>query len=66
MNANLMTAFGDVAVLEYGERETPAPKAGQVLIPPRVKIAVTIKDEQGKEKVYSTQAKIFLGAPLDF
>ena len=43
-----------------------ATKAGQVLIPPRVKIAVTIKDEQGKEKVYSTQAKIFLGAPLDF
>jgi general secretion pathway protein J len=43
-----------------------ATKAGQVLIPPRVKIAVTIKDEQGKEKEYSTQAKIFLGAPLDF
>lgn len=39
---------------------------GSVLIPPRVKISLVIKDEQGKDKTYSTQAKIFLGAPLDF
>ena len=39
---------------------------GQVLIPPRVKIALTIKDEQGKEKTWSTQARIVLGQPLDF
>jgi general secretion pathway protein J len=39
---------------------------GQVLIPPRVKISLTIKDEQGKEKTWSTQARIVLGSPLDF
>jgi general secretion pathway protein J len=39
---------------------------GQVLVPPRVKIALTIKDEQGKEKTWSTQARIVLGQPLDF
>ena len=41
-------------------------RSGGVLIPPRVKLAITIKDEQGKEKTYSTQAKIFLSSPLDF
>jgi len=39
---------------------------GQVQIPPRVKLTLIIKDENGKEKTYTTQAKIFLGAPLDF
>lgn len=39
---------------------------GQVLVPPRVRIALTIKDEQGKEKTWSTQARIVLGQPLDF
>ncbi len=39
---------------------------GQVLIPARVKLSLTIKDENSKEKTYSTQAKIFLGTPLDF
>jgi general secretion pathway protein J len=39
---------------------------GQVLIPPRVKLSLTIRDEYGKEKAFSTQAKIFLGQPLDF
>ena len=39
---------------------------GQVLIPPRVKIALTIKDEQGKERTWVTQARIVLGQPLDF
>jgi general secretion pathway protein J len=41
-------------------------RSGGVAIPPRVKIAITVKDEQGKERTWSTQAKIFLGAPLDF
>lgn len=39
---------------------------GQVVVPPRVKIALTIKDEQGKERTWSTQARIVLGQPLDF
>jgi len=43
-----------------------ADRNGQVLIPPRVRIALTIKDEQGKEKTWSTQARIVLGQPLDF
>jgi general secretion pathway protein J len=43
-----------------------ADRNGQILIPPRVKIALTIKDEQGKEKTWSTQARIVLGQPLDF
>ena len=41
-------------------------RAGGVLIPPRIKIAITIKDEQGKERTWSTQARIVLGQPLDF
>ena len=43
-----------------------ASRNGQELIPPRVKLSLTIKDEQGKEKTYTTQARIFLGNPLDF
>lgn len=43
-----------------------AERSGQVLVPPRVRIALTIKDEQGKEKTWSTQARIVLGQPLDF
>jgi general secretion pathway protein J len=43
-----------------------ADRNGQVLVPPRVRIALTIKDEQGKEKTWSTQARIVLGQPLDF
>ena len=41
-------------------------RSGGVLIPPRVKLSLTIKVEQGKDKTYTTQAKIFLGSPLDF
>ena len=41
-------------------------RTGGVLIPPRVRISLTIKDEQGKEKTWSTQARIVLGQPLDF
>jgi len=41
-------------------------QSGQLLIPPRVKISLTVKDEQGKEKTWSTQAGIVLNQPLDF
>jgi general secretion pathway protein J len=41
-------------------------RTGGVLIPPRVRIALTILDEQGKEKTWTTQARLMLGLPLDF
>ncbi len=41
-------------------------RSGGALVPPRVRIALTIKDEQGKEKTWSTQARIVLDQPLDF
>lgn len=41
-------------------------QSGQLLIPPRVRISLTMKDEQGKEKAYTTQATIMLLQPLDF
>ena len=41
-------------------------QSGQLLIPPRVKISLTVKDEQGKEKAFTTQATIMLLQPLDF
>lgn len=41
-------------------------RTGQVLIPPRVKFSLTIKDESGKDRTFSTQAKIFLTNPLDY
>ena len=41
-------------------------RTGQVLLPPRVRLSLTLKDENGKERTFSTQAKIFLSAPLDF
>ena len=39
---------------------------GQVLVPTRVKLALTIRDENGKDKTFTTQAKIFLTSPLDY
>jgi general secretion pathway protein J len=41
-------------------------RGNSVLIPPRVKISITIKDENGKERTWSTQARIHLNTPLDF
>ena len=41
-------------------------QSGGVLLPPRVKLTLLFKDENGKEKTLSTQAKIFLTQPLDF
>ena len=41
-------------------------RQGQVLLPPRVKLTLVFKDDNGKEKTLSTQTRIFLGTPLDF
>jgi general secretion pathway protein J len=41
-------------------------RTGGALVPPRVRIAITINDEQGKERTWSTQARLPLGNPLDF
>ena len=43
-----------------------ADRTGGVLVPPRVKLSLTVRDEDGKEKTYTTQAKVFLTQPLDF
>lgn len=49
------------------EWDTNSPeRTGNVLVPPRVRIALTIKDEQGKEKTWSTQTAIVLTQLLDF
>jgi len=39
-------------------------RTGLVLIPPRVRISLTIKDENGKERVWTTQSRINIGAPV--
>jgi hypothetical protein len=36
------------------------------VLPTRIRIAITIIDEQGKERTWSTQARIALTTPLDF
>ncbi|HZX96795.1 MAG TPA: prepilin-type N-terminal cleavage/methylation domain-containing protein [Myxococcales bacterium] len=41
-------------------------RTGSALIPPRVRIAITVKDEQGKDKTWTTQARVMLNNPLDF
>jgi general secretion pathway protein J len=41
-------------------------RTGGALVPPRVRIAITVKDEQGKERTWSTQSRLLLGSPLDF
>jgi general secretion pathway protein J len=41
-------------------------RTGQVLLPPRVRLSLTVKDEAGKEKTYTTQSQIMLGQVLDF
>jgi general secretion pathway protein J len=43
-----------------------ADRTGGVLVPPRVKLSLTVRGEDGKERTYSTQTKIFLTQPLDF
>jgi general secretion pathway protein J len=41
-------------------------RTGQVLLPPRVRVSLTVRDEQGKERTWSTQSQIMLAQPLDF
>ena len=41
-------------------------RTGGALVPPRLRIAITVKDEQGKERTWSTQASLPLATPLDF
>ena len=43
-----------------------ADRSGGVLLPPRVRLSLTVRDEDGKDKTYTTQAKVFLTQPLDF
>jgi len=42
------------------------PRTGGAVLPSRVRIAITVLDEQGKERTWSTQARIPLSTPLDF
>lgn len=41
-------------------------RSGGALLPPRVRLSLTMKDEQGRERTWSTQARITLNQPLDF
>ncbi|HWE24660.1 MAG TPA: type II secretion system protein [Myxococcales bacterium] len=41
-------------------------RTGGLLIPPRVRVSLVLRGEDGKDKTYSTQAKIFLTQALDF
>ena len=41
-------------------------RTGGVLVPPRVRVALTFNDEQGTERTWTTQARLMLGNPLDF
>ena len=41
-------------------------RTGGALVPPRVRVAITVIDEQGKERTWSTQSRLLLASPLDF
>lgn len=41
-------------------------RTGGALIPPRVRVSLTVHDEQGKERTWYTQARLLLATPLDF
>ena len=41
-------------------------RTGSLLLPPRVKLSLVFKDENGKEKTLTTQTQILLIQPLDF
>jgi len=57
----------DAAAREWrDEWQSTSPRTGGALLPPRVRIAITVLDEQGKERTWSTQTRIPLSAPLDF
>jgi len=49
------------------EWDTSSPQqSGAILLPSRVRISLTVKDEQGKDRLYSTQSDILLLQALDF
>jgi general secretion pathway protein J len=58
----------DAAAREWRDdwKSNETPRTGGALLPSRVRIAITVLDEQGKERTWSTQARIALTAPLDF
>jgi general secretion pathway protein J len=41
-------------------------RTNSILIPPRLRISITIKDENGKERTWTTQAKVHISSLLDF
>jgi general secretion pathway protein J len=41
-------------------------RTGGFLVPPRVRVSITVNDEQGTERTWTTQARLLLGTPLDF
>jgi general secretion pathway protein J len=43
-----------------------ADRTGGILVPPRVRLSLTVRGDDGKERTFTTQAKIFLTQPLDF
>jgi general secretion pathway protein J len=45
---------------------TSPQRTGGALVPPRVRISITVNDEQGKERTWSTQTSLMLATPLDF
>jgi general secretion pathway protein J len=41
-------------------------RTNSILIPPRVRIAITVKDENGRERTWTTQARVHISQVLDF
>jgi general secretion pathway protein J len=41
-------------------------RSGGALVPPRVRVSLTMKDDQGRERTWTTQAGLSLTQPLDF
>ncbi|HEY2030753.1 MAG TPA: type II secretion system protein GspJ [Myxococcales bacterium] len=41
-------------------------RTNSILIPPRVRISLTVKDENGKERTWTTQAKVQISSVLDY
>jgi len=48
------------------EWDSNSPQQTGILMPSRVKISLTVKDEQGKDRAYTTQSNIMLLQPLNF
>jgi len=48
------------------DTNSPQQSGGPILMPSRVRISLTVKDEQGKDRLYTTQSNIMLLQSLDF